>query len=99
MGTEPLYTHESGRMVPSEHTRGPWSPDHQHGGAPAALITRALEREAGAGFAVTRITLDLLRPVPLTPLIVTTEVTKRGKRSLSMAAHVDAGGTGVLHAR
>jgi fatty-acyl-CoA synthase len=33
MGDEPLYTHERGRYVPSEHTRGPWSPDHQHGGA------------------------------------------------------------------
>jgi hypothetical protein len=99
MGTEPLYTHESGRFVPSEHTRGPWNPDHQHGGAPAALVARALEGLAGAGFAVTRITLDLLRPVPMTPLIVTAEVTKRGKRSLGMAAHVDAGGVSVIHAR
>jgi hypothetical protein len=99
MGTEPLYTHASGRFFPSEHTRGPWHPDHQHGGAPAALVARALEHLAGDSFAVTRLTLDLLRPVPITPLIVTTEVTKRGKRSLSMAAHVDAGGVGVVHAR
>jgi hypothetical protein len=99
MGDEPLYSHEHGRFVPSEHTRGPWHPDHQHGGAAAALVGRALERVAGDGFAVTRLTLDLLRPVPLTPLVVTAEVTKRGKRSMGMAARVVAGGTTVVDAR
>ena len=99
MGDEPLYSHERGRFVPTEHTRGPWHPDHQHGGAPAALLARMLERLAGDGFFVTRMTLDLVRPVPLTPLIVTAEVTKRGKRSLGMAARVDAGGRTVVDAR
>src|SRR5690349_18583593 len=27
----------------TSHTRGPWSPAHQHGGPPAALIAHALE--------------------------------------------------------
>ena len=99
MGDEPLYTHERGRYTPSEHTRGPWYPDHQHGGAPAALLARALEGLAGDGFALTRLTLDLVRPVPLTPLIVTAEVTKRGKRSLGLAARVDAEGHTVVDAR
>jgi len=40
---DPLYTADGDRFVPSEHTRGPWDPRHQHGGAPAALLARAVE--------------------------------------------------------
>lgn len=43
MADDPLYIHEGGRFVPTEHTRGPWHPDHQHGGAPAALLARSVQ--------------------------------------------------------
>ncbi len=77
---EPLYVLDGGRFVPSEHTRGPWDPRHQHGGPPAALVARAVEAEVGSGFTVTRLTIELQRPVPLTPLTVTAQVTKPGRR-------------------
>ena len=36
----PLFTQRGIDFVPSEHTRGPWDPRHQHGGAVAALVAR-----------------------------------------------------------
>ena len=69
------------RFLPTELARGPWDPHAQHGGAPAALLARALERADGAsGMAVTRITYELLRPVPLSPLTVRTRVLRPGRR-------------------
>ena len=48
-------------------TRGPWDPNAQHGGAPAALLARIIERESWPQ-AVVRITVEFLHAVPLTPL-------------------------------
>ena len=48
-------------------TRGPWHPDHQHAGPPAALICRAVEH-AAAREGLThlgRVTINLLRPIPI----------------------------------
>jgi hypothetical protein len=39
---------EPGRFRATEHTAGPWSPDAQHMGPPAALLTRELERCGGS---------------------------------------------------
>ena len=48
-------------------TRGPWSPDSQHAGPPAAMLGRAVERRAGAreGFRVVRMIFETRRPMPL----------------------------------
>lgn len=61
--------------VPVESTelsRGPWHPSAQHGGAPASLLAgmaaRALEAEPD--WAMTRLTVEFLRPVPVAPLTV-----------------------------
>lgn len=60
-------------------TRGPWSPDHQHAGPPAALLGGALA-EALDGGRITRVTFEVLRPVPITDLEVTAEVRRPGRR-------------------
>src|ERR687891_434868 len=52
MSDEPLFTPRGPDFVPTEHTRGPWDPRHQHGGAVAALVARALGRTAGPGIGV-----------------------------------------------
>jgi hypothetical protein len=97
--TEPLYTLDGGRFVPSAHTRGPWDARHQHGGAPAALVARAFEDVAGEGFAVVRLTVDLLRPIPLTPLTLSARVVKPGRRVLGAAVTIEADGASVVEAR
>src|SRR5690349_14379468 len=69
------------RFAPTELSRGPWDANAQHGGAPAALIARALERvESAVPMDVVRITYEFLRPVPLTPLDLRTRVLRDGKR-------------------
>jgi acyl-coenzyme A thioesterase PaaI-like protein len=97
--TDPLYHLDAGRFVPTAHTRGPWDPAAQHGGAPAALVARALEDVAGEAFLVTRITIELLRPVPLAPLTIEARVTKPGRRTLGAAVTVTADGVPVVDAR
>ena len=39
-----FYVSDGGDFVSSELTRGPWDPDAQHAGPPAALLGRELER-------------------------------------------------------
>jgi hypothetical protein len=69
------------RFVPSELARGPWDPGAQHGGAPAALIARAVERaDSAVPMDVVRLTYEFLRPVPLTPLDLRTRVLRPGRR-------------------
>ena len=64
---------------PSELTRGPWDPDSQHAGPPAALLGRAIERCDGEGTHVGRVTVEVLRPVPMTPLTVSAEIVRPGR--------------------
>ena len=76
-----FYTLDGERFISSELTRGPWSNQHQHGGPPCALLGRALSRhgdEADAFF-LARITVELLRPVPIAPLTVRCAVIRPGK--------------------
>jgi acyl-coenzyme A thioesterase PaaI-like protein len=90
-----------GRYEPTEHARGPWDPRALHGGAPAALITRAFERmQPGAELAIARLGFEFLRPVPLAPLTLTTRIVRDGRRVQELAAELTAtsgdsgGGTG-----
>jgi hypothetical protein len=78
----PVLFHVDGdRFVPTELTRGPWDPNAMHGGAPGALLARAVERfEPGPAGHVARLTVDLLRPVPLAPVSVRTRMLRPGKK-------------------
>jgi Thioesterase-like superfamily len=76
-----LYEQRSGTVVATEYTRGPWDPNAQHGGAPAALLIGAFEREApDHRLTISRVTYELLRPVPLGELHVDVEVIRPGRR-------------------
>lgn len=58
-------------LIATELSRGPWDPRAQHGGAPAGLIGWALDHHPdAAGQLFTRVTLGLVRPVPVGPLQV-----------------------------
>jgi Thioesterase-like superfamily len=68
------------RFEPTELTRGPWDPDAQHAGPPAALVGRAVELLPSDGERqVGRITFDILRPVPLRTLWAEAEVVRGGR--------------------
>jgi hypothetical protein len=96
-----VYAIDGQRILAGELARGPWDPEAQHGGAPAALIVRALERlPGGEELALARVTYELLRPVPLGELSLEAEVVRPGRRvQLLQASLRDAGGTEVVRAR
>ncbi|HEX6517277.1 MAG TPA: thioesterase family protein [Nocardioidaceae bacterium] len=67
-------------------TASPWGPDSQHGGPPAALLTRAIERLGEAPRrTIGRFTMELLGPVPVGPLAVSATVLRPG-RSVELRA-------------
>ena len=76
-----LYRVEHDTAIPTEYTAGPWGAKLQHGGAPTALISWAAERlETREPMQVVRITVDLLRPVPIAPLRLRSEVVREGRK-------------------
>jgi hypothetical protein len=87
------------RFVSTESTRGPWSRDYQHGGPPAALLTRAMEQIAGAGVLLTRVTFDFVRPVPIATLAIRAEVVRAGGKVRRLRAELTtADGTPLVQA-
>jgi hypothetical protein len=81
-----------GRYLPSDLTRGPWDPEAQHGGAPAALLAALIEAaEPGSDMRIARITFELLRPVPLTELRAEARVVRPGRRVQLVRARLSAG--------
>lgn len=53
----------------------------QHGSAPASLVTWAAERIATpVPMNIARVTIDLMRPVPVAPLTIETEVLREGRK-------------------
>ncbi len=77
-----LYVPDGDLFVPTGHTRGPWDPRAQHGGAPSALLARCIERvDAPLPMEVARITVELMRPVPVDePVLVQTRIVRPGKK-------------------
>jgi hypothetical protein len=94
-----LFHPDGDAFVPSDLTRGPWTPDAQHGGPPSALLVHAVERvDTPVPMQVARATFELLRPVPLTPLHVTTTVLRPGKKVQLVGASLRAGDVEVMRA-
>jgi hypothetical protein len=92
--------HKDGDLYhPTPLTEGPWSPDAQHGGPPAGLLAGAIERcPAEPGMVVARITIELLRPVPLQPLRLASEVVRPGRKVQLVASALWHGDTEVARA-
>lgn len=91
-----------GRYVPTEYTRGPWSADSQHAGPPAALLGHAVlgRPDARQDMRLARLTCEIMSPVPLRPLEVTTQVVRHGRSvELVEASMSPPGGREVMRAR
>jgi Thioesterase-like superfamily len=95
-----FYSERDGRLVPSELTRGPWDPGAQHAGPPAGLLARALERCAPReGMQIGRITIEILRPVPLEPLSVSARVVRPGRSVEMLEASLEGSEGELMRAR
>ena len=101
MPLEAVFVRDGDRYLATELARGPWDPGAQHGGAPAALLARALGRwSLNPALRLARITYEFVRPVPLGELSVGVEVVRPGRRvTLLDASLLDAEGIQVVRAR
>jgi hypothetical protein len=95
----PLDGPDGGRFLATASTAGPWFADAQHVGPPSALLTRALERLAGPGAQLARVTVEVLGPVPVGEVRVSASVERPGRAIALLAAELSAGGRPVLRAR
>lgn len=86
-------------FVPTEHAGGPWDPRALHGGAPAALMTTAFQRvQPGAELPIARLSFELLRPVPLAPLTLSTEIVRPGRRVQELTGELHSDGQLICRA-
>src|SRR2546421_4389101 len=94
---DPVFERRGNLFVPTELARGPWDPSACHGGAPAALLARAVEplEPRRPEMALARLTYEFVRPVPLAPLSVSARVLRPGRRARWSEASLTAGGVEV----
>lgn len=90
---EAIFRVDGANVVTSPHAAGPWDPNMQHGGAPSALAVWAAEQIATpAPMRIARVTVDLMRPVPVAPLRLESEVLREGRKIQLCAVRLFAGG-------
>ena len=94
-----FYAREGSRLLATELTRGPWDAGAQHAGPPSALIGREIEGlEDAAEFQVGRVTLEILRPVPIGPVEVEARVVRPGRRVQLVEATLGDGEQALIRA-
>jgi hypothetical protein len=97
---EALFLPEGADVVPTELARGPWTPDALHGGPVAALLGRAVESvPTDEPMQVARLTVELLRPVPLGRLSVSVSVSRPGRKVQLVDARISSGDRDVAWGR
>ena len=80
-GQSCLFYGDGDYYIPCEPALGPWNPDALHGGSTAGLLAAVLEeRQRRTGLRLARLTVDLLRPVPASPLRAEFTPLKTGRR-------------------
>lgn len=90
-----------GRFESTPLAAGPWDPAAQHAGAPAALLASCMERHdrGDAVFGLlARVTVDLIRPIPVAPLEVDVRTVRAGRRVTWLEAEMNSGGKAVARA-
>jgi hypothetical protein len=87
-----IFNPDGDLYVPTELARGPWYPDTQHGSPMLALLARAVERvPAERPGQITRLTIDLWRAAPMTPVRTVARVVRRGSAVEVLEADLLAG--------
>jgi len=90
----------TGSYIATPATIGPWSNQAQHGGPPSALAARAIEmHEPDPRQRLARVSIDILRPVPIGKISIRTRMVRPGRRVTLVEAVLEADDQEVLHAR
>ncbi|MDL4814714.1 thioesterase family protein [Actinomadura opuntiae] len=98
---EPLGAGRAGgeRFASTRATAGPWSPAQQHAGPVAGMMGRAFERtDPAPGARIARVTLEILSPVPVAELEITTRVVRPGRRIALLEGELTHEGRPVVRA-
>ncbi|MEA2864344.1 MAG: hypothetical protein QOC84_2300 [Bradyrhizobium sp.] len=94
-----IYRVDGNRVVTSPDAAGPWDAGMQHGSAPAALVVWAAEAiPTREPMRIARVTIDLMRPVPIAPLTIETEVLREGRKIQLCAVRLRAENAVVVSA-
>lgn len=93
-----LFARHGGRVTPTPFTRGPWDPGLLHGGAVGALFAESCQAVMDPAFAAVRLTVDLMKPVPLHEMGVDARVVRTGRRLQLIEADLRFEGTVVSRA-
>src|SRR3984893_3703010 len=94
-----IYRVAGKRVVTSPDAAGPWGPRMQHGSAPATLVVWAAEAiPTREPMQIARVTIDLMRPVPMAPLTLETGVLREGRKIQLCAVRLRAGDAVVVGA-
>ena len=94
-----IFRVDGNRVVTSPDAAGPWDARMQHGSAPASLVVWAAEAiPTPVPMHIARVTIDLMRPVPVAPLTIETEVLREGRKIQLCAIKLLADGVVVVGA-
>lgn len=95
-----FYVPDGDGFAAAELTRGPWDEGSQHAGPPCALLGRALDRAGNLAQAqLTRVTYEILRPVPIARLTTQAEVVRPGRSVELIEGALLHEGEAVIRAR
>ncbi|WP_245863843.1 thioesterase family protein [Caulobacter mirabilis] len=99
MSDQYVFEVDGARIRATPFAAGPWDPSMQHGGAPSALVARAAETfPSERPMRVARMTIDLLRPVPVGELDIETEVVREGRKIQLLQVRLVSGGKECMRA-
>ena len=96
--TSALWDRDGECVVPSVFTRGPWDPGLLHGGAVGALLAELAQESMDAEFQPSRLTVDLMKPVPLQAMTWSSAVLRTGRRLQLVEVELRFGGSLVAKA-
>ena len=94
-----IFTPDGAAFRATRYAAGPWHPGLQHGGAPSALVVHAAEVVPTlAPMRIARVTVELLRPVPVDLIHVETQVLREGRKIQLVEVRLLHDGTEVTRA-
>jgi hypothetical protein len=101
MATQAFWIPEGNNIFRATiHTQGPWNPQFQHGGPPAALLVRQLEQcSPRSDLLLARVSIDILGPIPIASLQAHAHLIRPGRSVELLEAFLEYEGRPVMHAR
>lgn len=97
MSPPAFFLPDGDAFIATPNTRGPWSEHHQHGGPGTALLAMAFE-QAVAPLMVVRMTIEILRPIPIGRVQLELGELKPGARTRLHGASMRVDGQEVCRA-